>query len=271
MLTDIKETRDFMSLTGKAIQIAKQEGYACLVKKTVRYILTKIANTWPVGYVRVSMARYKLRKNLIRLHKLDDIIDFAFSFRCLGINIKPAQVKWEIERFLTLLHKRRLENVLEIGTANGGSLFLFSHIASQNAMLLSIDLPGGPFGGGYPKWKVPLYKSFAREKQKIHLILGDSHDPTTLGKVKQILTHRKVDFLFIDGDHAYEGVKKDFQMYGPLVRKGGLIAFHDIVPGAEENVGGVPKFWLQIKTQYKYQEIVRNWEQGGYGIGVLFV
>jgi cephalosporin hydroxylase len=259
-----------MSLTSQALQTAKQEGYACLVKKTVRYIFTKIANTWPVGYARVSMSRHKLRKSLIRLHELDDIIDFAFSFRCLGISITPAQVKWEIEGFLRLLYKLRLETVLEIGTENGGTLFLFSRIASSNAALLSIDLPEGSFGGGYPKWKMPLYKSFAREKQEIHLIRADSHDPTTLGRVKQILAHRKVDFLFIDGDHSYEGVKKDFQMYGPLVRKGGIIAFHDIVPGAEENVGGVPKLWLQIKTQYNYQEIVKNWEQGGFGISVLF-
>jgi hypothetical protein len=30
-----------------------------------------------------------------------------------------------------------------------------------------------------------------------------------------------VDFLFIDGDHTYEGVKKDFEMYSPLVRREG--------------------------------------------------
>jgi hypothetical protein len=48
--------------------------------------------------------------------------------------------------------------------------------------------------------------------------------------------------LFIDGDHTYEGVRRDFEMYSPLVRKGGIIAFHDIYPGPEESVGGVPKF-----------------------------
>jgi predicted O-methyltransferase YrrM len=44
------------------------------------------------------------------------------------------------------------------------------------------------------------------------------------------LKDNKVDFLFIDADHSYEGVKKDFEMYSPLVRKGGIIAFHDIIP-----------------------------------------
>jgi len=48
---------------------------------------------------------------------------------------------------------------------------------------------------------------------------------------------KRGDFLFIDGDHTYEGVEGDFEMYSPLVRRGGIIAFHDIVPGPPENVG----------------------------------
>jgi hypothetical protein len=55
------------------------------------------------------------------------------------------------------------------------------------------------------------------------------------------------------------------------VREGGIIAFHDIVPGPPENVGGVPEFWNQIKAKYEHLEIVRDWSQGGFGIGVLFV
>ena len=31
-----------------------------------------------------------------------------------------------------------------------------------------------------------------------------------------------IAYLFIDGDHTYQGVKKDFEMYGPLVKKDGL-------------------------------------------------
>jgi hypothetical protein len=42
--------------------------------------------------------------------------------------------------------------------------------------------------------------------------------------------------LFIDGDHRYEGVRRDFEMYSPLVGAGGLIAFHDN-PGEDWGVG----------------------------------
>jgi hypothetical protein len=62
-------------------------------------------------------------------------------------------------------------------------------------------------------------------------------------------------------------------MYSPLVRKGGIIALHDIVPGPPKNVGGVPQFWEEIKSQgeYKWLEIVKDWNRGGYGIGVIYV
>jgi predicted O-methyltransferase YrrM len=89
--------------------------------------------------------------------------------------------------------------------------------------------------------------------------------------VKKILEGRKLDFLFIDGDHTYEGVKGDFKMYFPLVRKDGIIAFHDIMPGPPENVGGAPQFWHEICNKNKCLEIVRDWNQGGYRIGAIYV
>jgi predicted O-methyltransferase YrrM len=160
--------------------------------------------------------------------------------------------------------------VLEIGTAGGGSLFLLSQGASEDALVISVDLPYGQFGGGYQKIRIPLYRAFARPKQKIHLVRDDSHDMATLKKVEKILSGNKLDLLFIDGDHSYEGVSKDFQMYHHLVKKNGIIAFHDIVPGDPKDVGGCPEFWAQIKKQYKYLEIVKDWHQGRAGIGVIY-
>lgn len=37
----------------------------------------------------------------------------------------------------------------------------------------------------------------------------------------------EIDFLYIDADHSYEGVKLDFDLYSKLVKKTGLIALHD--------------------------------------------
>ncbi len=78
---------------------------------------------------------------------------------------------------------------------------------------------------------------------------GDSHSPQTKVRVAEWLAGNKLDFLFIDGDHSLPGVAQDFEMYGPFVRSGGIIAFHDIVPdfrtrfGArtDADVGQVPE------------------------------
>jgi len=144
---------------------------------------------------------------------------------------------------LRILVRHKPQTILEIGTAEGCTLFLFTRVASSDARIISIDLPGGRFGGGYPEWRIPLYESFAIHNQRLCLIRGDSHAHPTLKMVKGILDGRKLGFLFIDGDHTYEGVKKDFKMYSNFVGEGGLIALHDIVPGPVESVGGIPSFW----------------------------
>ena len=88
--------------------------------------------------------------------------------------------------------------------------------------------------------------------------------------MKELLGDRPVDFLFIDGDHRYEGVSQDFELYSPLVADGGLIGFHDIVPGPESNVGGVPRFWGELKeASGERREIVADWNQGSGGIGLI--
>ncbi|MGB9756361.1 MAG: class I SAM-dependent methyltransferase, partial [Candidatus Bathyarchaeales archaeon] len=123
----------------------------------------------------------------------------------------------------------------------------------------------------YPEWRIPLYESFAIHNQRVHLIRGDSYAHSTLKMVEGILNEKELGFLFIDGDHTYEGVKKDFEMYGKLVGEGDIIAFHDIVPGPPESVGGVPRFWDEIKHNFSHVELVKDWKQGGCGIGVIFV
>ena len=60
-------------------------------------------------------------------------------------------------------------------------------------------------------------------------------------------------------------------MYSPLVRKGGVIAFHDIVEHPPETGCEVSMFWNEIKHSYKYLEIVKDWRQNWAGIGVIFV
>jgi len=202
---------------------------------------------------------------------IDDAMVFAYAFELGGFDtrIRPMQIPSEIESLLQQVQPLRLRTALEIGTDRGGTLLLFATVAADDALLVSVDLPSGPFGGGYAKRRSKLYRAFARRGQRIELLRQDSHDFRTVEAVERILAGRPVDLLFIDGDHSYEGVAADFRLYAPFVRQGGLIVFHDIVPGPPEHVGGVPRFWQELKASEVVTELVADWNQGGYGLGVL--
>jgi predicted O-methyltransferase YrrM len=195
--------------------------------------------------------------------------DFIESFRYGELSFAPMQIRAEFERLLHLVAELAPARILEIGSARGGTLFLWTRIATEDAIVISVDQPEGAFGGSYTRAVLPVYRAFVRARQKIALIRGDSHEPAILRRV-EAEAGGQLDVLFIDGDHTYEGVQRDFEMYSPLIRNGGVIAFHDIATGPLEAVGGVPRFWRELKTRYSdVEEIVESWEQGGYGIGLL--
>jgi predicted O-methyltransferase YrrM len=199
----------------------------------------------------------------------EQMLDLAYSFDCRGVSIAPFQRRGEIAALMAIVERERPSTVLEIGTANGGTLFLLARCASADATLISVDLEGGPYGGGYPPWRVRLYEAFADAGQRVVLLRGDSHLPGTRDGVRALLAGRALDLLFIDGDHSYEGVSRDLGLYGPLVREGGLVALHDIVPGPEDLVGGVPRLWAELKGRHDHEELIVDREQGGFGIGVI--
>ncbi len=149
--------------------------------------------------------------------------------------------------------------IVEIGSATGGTLLAWRR-AFPEARILSIDLPGGPYSAGDP---IVLPSG-------VELIVGDSHQQTTLDELVRRLDGDPVDLLFIDGDHTFMGVRSDFAMYGPLVRSMGVIAFHDICQHPMMPDVEVSKFWRQLKWPGWRYEVVTEPDTWG-GIGVLKV
>jgi predicted O-methyltransferase YrrM len=199
-----------------------------------------------VGIILLVKDLIYIKTNLRKVKTLDDILKIAFNTKMI---LTPIQIREEIKNLLLILNKIKPKVILEIGTMRGGTLFLFSHVVHEEATLVSVDL-------NQHLWIGILLKYIFKGKQKIYLIQGDSHSIETLKKIKAILKDNRVDFLFIDADHSYEGVKKDFEMYSPWVRKGEIIAFHDIVPDYYTKYGikpasGVYKFWNEINFGMK--------------------
>jgi len=224
-------------------------------------MLRKGAKGWSAG---LCWARYLLSGHR---NGLPGLVEFVLGNRFFT----AIQKGDELAALGEILTARRPERALEIGTARGGTLFFLTRLASPTATIVSLDLPGGRFGGGYGDNRAWFYQRFARKNQRLHLLRGDSHSGEMLVQVKSVFQGQPLDYLFIDGDHTYEGVKRDFEMYSPLVGKGGMIAFHDIVDGPPGCVGGVPDFWRDVRSRFCHREIIRDPKQGGWGIGVLYV
>jgi len=242
----------------QGLKVIDEEGFLTFIRKTMNYIYSYYL-VGPIMFLVVRIFKRRLKS----LSGIEGAVELAFSFKCLGISIRPMQIKWELLQFLRTIAASNPKNVLEIGTADGGTLFLLAQASSPEAVLISIDLRDFRYRG-------QLYKRFAKQTQQIHLIRGDSHSMDTLEKVIRILNGAKLDCLFIDADHTYEGVKKDFLMYSPLVREGGLIAFHDIVKYPSSAVyEQVNRFWMEISRCYAGREIIQSPTQESCGIGLI--
>jgi len=76
--------------------------------------------------------------------------------------------------------------------------------------------------------------------------------------VSRVEWDKKIDILFIDGDHSYNGVKADYQRYEPFVKDGGLILMHDITYWRF----GVKKLWKEIKLP----KIILSFNHPGMGL-----
>ena len=219
--------------------------------------------------LRLKSEAISLRKALDPPTGIADKVSAALKSPHFTANQKSL----EIMQLLELISDQPPRTICEIGSAKGGTLALFCSVASIAARIISIDLK-------YPVSRRFANRYLARGSQKIKCVQCDSHTPKAVELVRRWAYPDKLDFLFIDGDHSLAGVKSDFQMYCPLVRSGGFVAFHDIVPDNQmrggkftgTSVGQVPLFWAELKRQHKTaQDIIESPEQDGYGIGVLKV
>ncbi len=114
--------------------------------------------------------------------------------------------------------------IVEIGSWKGRStIWLAKGSKSGNKVqVVAID----PHTGSPEHGKVNTFKEFksnissARVNDVVTPVVKTSEDAIKGFK-------GKVELLFIDGNHDYEFVKKDFELWSPKLIEGGIIAFHD--------------------------------------------
>lgn len=141
--------------------------------------------------------------------------------------VKALQSTDEFGALWDFVADRPHQRVLEIGSAYGGTLWWWSWLP-RITTLVSVDLPSRD-----PKVRPRAlsarkqWSAWFAERMAMRFVefRGTSHDPLLVGEVTDQVG--PVDVLFIDGDHTPSGVRMDWELWSPLVRRGGTVAFHD--------------------------------------------
>jgi predicted O-methyltransferase YrrM len=219
--------------------------------------------------LRLPLHRRQAARRLAEFHErprsLEEVIDAALDFGTHGLmKIKAQQIRAEILGLARAVRELEPRVILEIGTARGGTLLVWTQLASRHVISCDLRIAG---------YRRALYAQYPPPGSscRVTLLEGDSHESAFRARVEQALGGDPVDFLFIDGDHTEAGVGADYRDYRGLVRPGGIIAFHDIVEKQPFPTNQVQHLWKRLKGELDTEEIVEDPHQCGFGIGLVRV
>ncbi len=152
-------------------------------------------------------------------------------------------------------NKKKIDSILEIGFSHGLTNTILNKFFNFKKNI-AIDLLGAHLNG-------TTLLANLRFKNLI-MFCSDTNSKKTINNVNKL---GPFDLIFIDADHNYQSVKRDFNNYKNVLSKNGLIIMHDIfLPNS-----GSKKFWNEIKNNksFKYNEIICKKYPFKYGIGIL--
>ncbi len=131
-----------------------------------------------------------------------------------------------MERVILYELSRNLLHIAEIGSYLGASACCFgaTSVRARNAVIICIDTWNNDAmsEGGRDTW-LEFRQNTLELSNCIIPVRGYSTE--VVGKVHEIAA--KLDLLFIDGDHSYDGVKSDWDAYKSFLKSGSIVVFHD--------------------------------------------
>jgi predicted O-methyltransferase YrrM len=157
--------------------------------------------------------------------------------------------KDECGAFLAALVKMsKYKTVLEIGVFEGETTQHLIKALPKGGQYVGIDIND---------YRTPATKLYMAEGGKsIDFILGNSLEEL------EKLPKNHFDLIFVDGDHSFEHVIKEFKLVEKLVARGGVIAYHDTI-----HLEG-PKKIVEYAAHYKYNTVTLNTTEGR-GLSIL--
>jgi len=196
------------------------------------------------------------KEELLTWLKYEDGVNHASWFgeghKVGGIELQ--QVPEEYVELLWFLKNKKAETYLNVGIGNGGSFITETYM--QETLKKSVAVDNASYWGAHQQIAIEENIMWLRENTTAEVQFHSSDSTEYLKNCKE-----KFDIIFIDGDHSYEGVKKDYINSLPLLNNGGYIIFHDINSSACPGVVGI---WNEVKNQKCLEFINSN----TCGIGV---
>lgn len=185
---------------------------------------------------KIKNGRMDTKEEMIKPNP-KELVDY-----CLDPDLMEKCIFMQVyEEILTLsywLKGFRPVNILEIGTM-GSTFWIMSKLSRGKKVSIDIE----------PRQSIVHHFMYGEDWR---FFQGDSHTEEMYNNVRDFCS--QYDFIFIDGDHTYNGVKKDFEMYKNLLSPRGVIGFHDIDPNhifADSYAGQVYKFWQDLEEGTK--------------------
>lgn len=154
---------------------------------------------------------------------------------------------------------RPFADFLEIGFSAGiNNTFLNKMFGFKNIVAVDIVTPAGIN---------PATMLANMRFKELTFLCGSSWSPSVIERAKRL---GEYDLIFIDADHSYEAVKKDFTNYHGMLRKGGVLGLHDIRATDHPGPG---KFWDELRKaeagRWEFREIYDKGNHTDYGIGLM--
>jgi len=181
---------------------------------------------------------------------------FGSGLKVGGIELQ--QVPEEYAELLMLLKKIKAKKYLSIGIGNGGSFLVETYI-QQETLEKSVAVDNSSYWGINQRKSILEKKKWLESKLKdtLSVEFNDSDSVEFLQKCEETF-----DAIFIDGDHSYAGVKRDYDNALRLMNENGIMIFHDI---NSSGCPGVVQLWQEIKNENCIEFIHSN----TCGIGIF--
>jgi cephalosporin hydroxylase len=179
------------------------------------------------------------------------------------------QTPWEFRKFLELCDEIGARRVLEVGCYRGGTLYHFLQRAIPGDVVVAIDWSAGYGAEPETPTHYPLWRAWVPAGVTFNQIDADSQAEKTRDWALNV--GAPYDCIFVDSDHHTEAVLRDFDLYFPLLRDGGIMGLHDMNcywnPG-ETDVQGA---WIALMRKgYLMQAIIAGEKSETNGIGVIY-